>query len=779
MKIPANGKIRVYWNDKPENYSRQNKAQIISHFSKKYNVPRKSINVIFKPVKLNKDGKLISISGGNLENIMNPDYQRQLFKEWLEREKKDVNFDDILKLDDKVNLDVKKDVTELRQQKYHLKWIKINNFLSFGDIEPIYLDRFKGITCITSTPANQSGKTSFSIDAPMFLFFGETTKTDKNEEIFNQYSNSDTLIVRGMLDTGDSEFIIERKMDRKLKKDGTWQITNKVNYYQILPDGEEQLMNEEDCIRTTTIIRDIVGTKEDFMLMVLATANNIEESIDSTATEKGRLINRFIGLDVIEEKEEIVRKLYNTFSKTLKSNLYNIVDLEEEIITLTEDSVKLSAILVSNQTKLDEIKGKILELEQKKKETQSKKLPIDNEIVKLSPTRISEDIQRITNEGLKKNKDIENIKIEISNIGNVNFDEDKHHSLTKEKRESEKNIDKLTNEITVLNETIDSLKKGEICPTCKRKLDDVDNSEHIKENETLISKKTKDLEILNKNLSALSLSISNMENERLKSLNKSKLELQRDRLDVDLSSLRNDLKKLRNDEKSYNLNLSSIELNKKLESEILGYDSKVNLLNIEKEEIIGKNEKIKSEIAQNTKDINTKTVLIDDIKKEQVEERVYKTYIDMVGRKGISKIVLRSVLPIINLELHRLLDDVTDFDVEVQITDKNDIEFFLLKDGVYKKLKSGSGLEKTASALALRFVLSQISSLPKPNFIAFDEVLGKVADENFDTIKLLFEKATEMFDAIFIITHKDIVKDWSENIILIEKVDNISKIYIK
>lgn len=158
MNIPANGKIRVYWNDKPENYSRQNKAQIISHFSKKYNVPRKSINVIFKPVKLNKDGKLISISGGNLENIMNPDYQRQLFKEWLEREKKDVNFDDILKLDDKVNLDVKKDVTELRQQKYHLKWIKMNNFLSFGDIEPIYLDRFKGITCITSTPANQGGK---------------------------------------------------------------------------------------------------------------------------------------------------------------------------------------------------------------------------------------------------------------------------------------------------------------------------------------------------------------------------------------------------------------------------------------------------------------------------------------------------------------------------------------------------------------------------------------------------------------------------------------------
>ena len=40
-----------------------------------------------------------------------------------------------------------------------------------------------------------------------------------------------------------------------------------------------------------------------------------------------------------------------------------------------------------------------------------------------------------------------------------------------------------------------------------------------------------------------------------------------------------------------------------------------------------------------------------------------------------SKIVLRSVLPIINAELHRLLDDVVGFDVEVKINDKNDVEF--------------------------------------------------------------------------------------------------------
>jgi len=115
----------------------------------------------------------------------------------------------------------------------------------------------------------------------------------------------------------------------------------------------------------------------------------------------------------------------------------------------------------------------------------------------------------------------------------------------------------------------------------------------------------------------------------------------------------------------------------------------------------------------------------------------------------------------------------------MQINDKNEVEFYLIKDNVTKKLKSGSGLERTASSLALRFVLGQISSLPKPNFIAFDEVLGKVADENLDTIRLLFDKASEMFETIFIISHITIVKDWAMKVVTIEKTENISKICLQ
>jgi predicted HAD superfamily phosphohydrolase len=78
----------------------------------------------------------------------------------------------------------------------------------------------------------------------------------------------------------------------------------------------------------------------------------------------------------------------------------------------------------------------------------------------------------------------------------------------------------------------------------------------------------------------------------------------------------------------------------------------------------------------NRESILTKTKLIETIKKEEEIEKIFKIYIELVGKKGISKLVLRSVLPIINCEMQRLLEEVCDFEVEIFIDDKNDVQFF-------------------------------------------------------------------------------------------------------
>ena len=96
--------------------------------------------------------------------------------------------------------------------------------------------------------------------------------------------------------------------------------------------------------------------------------------------------------------------------------------------------------------------------------------------------------------------------------------------------------------------------------------------------------------------------------------------------------------------------------------------------------------------------------------------------------------------------------------------------------GIIKPLSAGSGFEKTLSSLALRCVLTRISCLPKPNIIVLDEVLGKVSNENLEKVSQFFSKVKEYFPIVMLITHNDMVKDWSEKILTITKKDNISYI---
>ena len=81
--------------------------------------------------------------------------------------------------------------------------------------------------------------------------------------------------------------------------------------------------------------------------------------------------------------------------------------------------------------------------------------------------------------------------------------------------------------------------------------------------------------------------------------------------------------------------------------------------------------------------------------------------------------------------------------------------------------------------MALRCVLGRISTLPKPNIIVFDEVLGKVANINLDYVKVFFDKIKKMYEIILLITHNPITQDWADKIITIEKNNDISSLQIQ
>jgi exonuclease SbcC len=166
------------------------------------------------------------------------------------------------------------------------------------------------------------------------------------------------------------------------------------------------------------------------------------------------------------------------------------------------------------------------------------------------------------------------------------------------------------------------------------------------------------------------------------------------------------------------------------------------------------------------------------IAQEFEKERIYKIYSEVFGKNGISKLIMKTMMPLINSELQRLLQDSSYFRLEIRISDKNEVEFWMIDNstGVEKLMVSGSGYERTIASLALRAVLSKVCSLPKPNIIVFDEVFGKISNDNLDMVSEFFQKIKEYFEKIFVITHNPLVTNWADAVVKINKVDNISKV---
>jgi DNA repair exonuclease SbcCD ATPase subunit len=425
---------------------------------------------------------------------------------------------------------------------------------------------------------------------------------------------------------------------------------------------------------------------------------------------------------------------------------------------------------------LTERKREIKILEDENDRLLNSKITVDVVITTMNPSKLEKEINEITESGLKLKEKIDGINKSIDNIGNIIFDEDEHYRLNKEHNEVQTNIRIKQSEIKRLESVVTDLIDGGICKACNRKLDDVDNTEHINAHQKSIANLLKEIEELRGIETEIKSELSALNDNKLLIDEKNKLELSRDRVEVEMGSLRNEIVAKKSDLKKYKINQEAIELNRKIDSEVSMVKTNLEIKNREKDSTITKIEKVKQEIESNENSIDVKKKLIEQIKKEEEIERIYKVYIELVGKKGISKLVLRSVLPIINSEVQRLLEDVCDFEIEIFIDDKNDVQFLLNKDGISKHLKSGSGFEKTASSLALRAILGKLSTLPMPNFITFDEVLGKVANENLEKLKPLFDKIKNMYEIVFLITHNDIVKDWSKNIVTIVKENNVSKL---
>ena len=371
--------VRVVWEDVPENFSKERLQRVKSYFSRKYN--SKNITIVTRAQK---------IKGQNLEvdldlDIMSPDSQKKLMKDFLQSEGVKVKIPNIYKLDDSVN--EKLELSGKYQTRYKtikVKKIKFSNFLSFGDNNELNFTKINGITVIDSNPPNFGGKTVLAVDLLLFLFFNSTTKTTKAIEIFNKFRNKNEVVVQGEIEIDGRDYIIVRKVQRKLTKKGEWSVKTILEFFERLSDGSLNNFTGEQRRETEKFIKESIGNMDDFLLTILNTGSNLESLIDSKPTERGNIFYRFVGLETLKEKEKIAKEMYNSWSKSLMSNLYDTQTLKQENLDL-EQTIKTTQDFLQ---KLEEdIKLKNLEVQTKTKEKDellsSKYSDVDENVSKL------------------------------------------------------------------------------------------------------------------------------------------------------------------------------------------------------------------------------------------------------------------------------------------------------------------------------------------------------------------------------------------------------------
>ena len=769
FSVFENPTVQVVWEDLPENFTQDKIKSVKYYFQKKYNTT--NVNVLNKSKIVETDTtQSIDVS----VNISDKNYQLDLIKNFLVSKDYNHMTDDVLSINNMVENKMSGDEENQSQfKKWYIRNIEFSNFLSYGENQKLDFDKLSGIVVVESDPPNFGGKTVLTVDLLMFLFFNETTKTTKAEEIFNRFSNKDKVRVKGEITIDGEDYVIVRNIERKMSKKNEWNVKTELDFFKKLSDGTLLNFTGEQRRETESFIKNSIGTKEDFLTTILTTGSNLEDLLEAKPTSRGQVLSRFMGLEFLKRKEEVAKEIYGDFSKQKISNIYSSEQLKNEIETHQESILELNVKIKNNEQSLFNVNDAITKGKSYRDDMLKKKhTNINHELSLLKPDKTRVEIQEIE---IDKNSFL----LKISEIKVVEpsefYYENKHDEVKEQYNEVYKETIKLDTEIESITKLKSEVEGGIKCSHCGIELMNasITNAKITELDGLIVQKNTKTtlMHVLSsKEQSFVQLKKEFDEYEKNK-LIKEKYELSIESCDLKIESLNDKIKRWEEIQ-------DKIQENQKIDSLLIKADIRLDDLEIQRRTISNSITTSESSIKSLEEKIDLNKNKIETIKEEEKKDKIYKIYLEIYGKNGISKMIMKTMMPLINSELQRLMEDSCYFKLEVRINDKNEVEFIMTDNetGIEKLMTSGSGFEKTISSLALRSVLTKISSLPKPNLVVLDEVFGKIANDNLEMVYEFFTKIKDYFEKIFVISHNSIVGTWGDHVVKIKKENNFSKV---
>lgn len=768
-------------------YSKEREDALIEEISQKYGVPKSRIELNFVPIIFNSEGENVSMSQEIIENIQDPKFQIELFKDYLAThyQPEDYDFEAIKSIDEEVNTYVDFEMYK-KYKRYKFKYVRWSNYLSYGPDNYFDFTNLHGLVLLNGYPENQCGKTTFAISLLRFALFGKSDKTPTLDSVFNVYlPNENEVKVEVCIEVEGVDYVIRRTITRPKKRTKSSKASQVVEYFRMV-DGKSELLEncqDESVGKTNKLIQECVGTPDDFDLVMSATSRSLGDLLRMGQADKGKLFSRWLGLLSIEKKEQVAKDLYNKkVEPTFESKRYNRSVLEADIENFTQ-------VIANRESNIEEASKKEAECEENMKkidaervEALASKKQVNPELEKYDVSTI--EMRKKNNEENLARKRAEFTPLKQDYIDRLSKIEDSDRSAIDEKRNENseliREIERCRSEVISIrneNERIRKMMEQKICPTCGQPIDMQQKIGQINEN------KLKEKELYDK---GITLSKKKAENEEtIKKMEEAhRLYEEKARAKLKLSAIKETIDglkiKIANDEQKiqeYETNRENLkwnnEANLKYESLSVSYRNEQKI----KEGLIRDIQNYKRDIETYKREIDNRKKLIEKIIKEEKIQSDWAKYKELVGRNGIVKMVLRRALPLINNELERLLNGLCDFKVVMSVTPDNKVCLNISRDGQELDFTfAGSGFEETMASLALRAALGNMATMPKPNFIVLDEIINVIGNYNMENLHKLLDRIMVNYDFVLHITHLESIYDWHTSVITVYKDNNISKL---
>ena len=744
-------------------------------------------------------------SMGKSINMRDPDNQEKFLLEFLKNKEVEQEIKDrVLEL----SRDYLKKVSNGNEVSRNVLWdirkMSWNNLFNYGKGNSIDFTKINGLVGIFGK--NYSGKSSI-IDAALFGLFNTTSKGErKNVHIINQ--NQERASCRLEIAVGDDVYKIARSLEKTTSKSKGREVQSaktELDFTKYNFGTQAESKNGDTRNKTDENIRKTFGTLEDFMMTSLAAQNDSFGFVNEGSTKRKEILAKFLDLQIFDQMHKLAKSDSSEMRGVIKH--LNSVDWEKKLARakaefeeIVEDIEEQQSLCERHGARLSELKEEQKLIQDQVQAASQREIDIDDVNALLSKAqksllKNSSEMDRLSTEIASKRSKIEDLTARLPSLleesALAQVDLEAFEMIKDEIKKTQKSLDKAKRNKANLQSKIDILHDHEYDPNCKFCCDNefVKKAEEAK---VTIIEVNELIETLNSQMFDLKMKASTINEVYLLAVVRD-YEAQRDTLSKEQSEVRNmslqwencegkvslvehRIKNHEADIAYYNDNIEAYENLTSLRRDLQAINKTVSLKESEIKRCDSKVLEFMSEKGSAKRTIEEAEERIQQIKDAERDYIAYDLFVQATHANGISYEVIKSMMPVINAEIQKILSSIVDFEVFFD-NDGDKLEVYLQHPKYDPRpLSMGSGAEKTIASMAIRLALISVSSLPKPSWFILDEPATALDAEHMEGFTRLLQMIKVQFKTVLLITHLDSLKDIVDKTIEIDKVDGYAQV---